>query len=224
MFVLRRLTIFCLGLLLLLSGTANARPSTITGLVVRVSDGDTIQVMHEGKAEKIRLSGIDCPESKQPFGQAAKKFVLEIAAQKTVTVYVETTDRYGRTVGEVILPDGRNLNKELVQAGYAWWYRKYSINAVLGQLESEARSARRGLWSDPHPVAPWDWRHNQKTSPTSKLSAAQPTPTTVHQCGTKRYCKQMTTCEEAMFYLRVCGLSTLDGNHDGVPCEALCSK
>jgi len=75
--------------------------------------------MHQGKAVKIRLAGIDCPESKQPFGQAAKKFVLEIAAQKTATAYVETTDRYGRTVGEVILPDGRSLNNELVRAGYA---------------------------------------------------------------------------------------------------------
>lgn len=106
-------------LLQLLGLPTFAHAMSFTGKVVKVSDGDTIQVMHEGKAEKVRLAGIDCPESKQPFGQAAKRFVLDIAAQKTVTVLVETTDRYGRTVGEVILPDGRNLNQELVRAGYA---------------------------------------------------------------------------------------------------------
>lgn len=148
-------------LLQLLVAPVFADAKSFSGKVVKVSDGDTIQVMHEGKAEKIRLSGIDCPESKQAFGQAAKKFVLEIAAQKTVTVYVETTDRYGRTVGEVILPDGRNLNKELVRAGYAWWYRKYSSDQTLAALEIEARNARRGLWSDPAPVPPWEWRHKK---------------------------------------------------------------
>lgn len=138
-----------------------ADAKSFSGKVVKVSDGDTIQVMHDGKAEKIRLAGIDCPESKQPFGQAAKRFVLEIAAQKTVTVYVETTDRYGRTVGEVILSDGRNLNQELVRAGYAWWYRKYSSDHVLAALESEARNARRGLWSDPTSTPPWEWRQKK---------------------------------------------------------------
>lgn len=139
-----------------------AHAMSFTGKLVKVSDGDTIQVMHEGKAEKVRLAGIDCPESKQPFGQAAKRFVLDIAAQKTVTVLVETTDRYGRTVGKVILPDGRNLNKELVRAGYAWWYRKYSSDSTLGELEEEARTAHIGLWVDLAPVPPWDWRRGKK--------------------------------------------------------------
>lgn len=134
---------------------------SFTGKVVKVSDGDTIQVMHEGKAEKIRLAGIDCPESKQPFGQAAKRFVLDIAAQKTVTVLVETADRYGRTVGEVILPDGRSLNQELIRAGYAWWYRKYSSNLTLGALEEDARKDKKGLWVDPNPIPPWEWRRQK---------------------------------------------------------------
>jgi endonuclease YncB( thermonuclease family) len=136
--------------------------TSFTGKVVKVSDGDTIQVMHEGKAEKVRLAEIDCPETKQPFGQAAKKFVLDIAAQKTVTVHVETTDRYGRTVGVVVLPDGRSLNQELIRAGLAWWYWKYSTDSSLGELEEEARAARIGLWADPAPVPPWDWRRGKK--------------------------------------------------------------
>ena len=135
--------------------------ASFTGKVVQVSDGDTLQVLRDGRAEKVRLAGIDCPELNQPFGQAAKRFVLQVAAQQTVTVQIVTTDRYGRTVGEVVLPDGRSLNQELVRAGYAWWYRKYSDDAVLEALEAEARLARRGLWAEVDPVRPWDWRRRR---------------------------------------------------------------
>lgn len=149
-------------LLQLLVAPVFADAKSFSGKVVKVSDGDTIQVMHEGKAEKIRLAGIDCPEKNQAFGQAAKRFSLDLAAQKIVTVKVETTDRYGRTVGEVILPDDRSLNRELVRAGYAWWYRKYSSDSTLGELEEEARTAHIGLWVDLAPVPPWDWRRGKK--------------------------------------------------------------
>ena len=219
-----RFWFFIVWTTILLLQTVFALPAfavSFTGKVVKISDGDTIQVMHQGKAEKIRLAGIDCPESKQPFGQAAKKFVLEIAAQKTVTVYVETTDRYGRTVGEVILPDGRSLNRELVRAGYAWWYRKYSSDATLGLLESEAQAARHGLWADSSPVPPWDWRHGVKKIgplgvPAKSFSEAN------RECGQKDYCKNMNSCEEAMFFLNDCGISGLDRDGDGIPCESLC--
>ena len=136
--------------------------ASFTGKVVQVSDGDTLQVLRDGRAEKVRLAGIDCPELNQPFGQAAKRFVLQVAAQQTVTVQIVTTDRYGRTVGEVVLPDGRSLNQELVRAGYAWWYRKYSDDATLEALEAEARGARRGLWAEMDPVPPWAWRRMQR--------------------------------------------------------------
>jgi endonuclease YncB( thermonuclease family) len=82
---------------------------------------------------------------------------------KVVTIKVETIDQYGRTVGEVILPDGRNLNHELVSAGFAWWYREYSKDEILGRLEAEATAAKRGLWADPHPIPPWEFRKLQKT-------------------------------------------------------------
>src|SRR5438094_4600286 len=97
-----------------------------SGRVVGVTDGDTIKVMHNGRAEKIRLYGIDCPEKRQAFGTKAKQFTSGQAFGKDVTVQVKDTDRYGRTVGIVILPDGRSLNEELVYQGLAWWYRKYS--------------------------------------------------------------------------------------------------
>ena len=76
-----------------------------------------------------------------------------------MTVRVRDIDRYKRTVAEIILPDGRNLNQELVRAGLAWWYQQYARRElILRDLEQEARAARRGLWKDPQPVPPWDWR------------------------------------------------------------------
>jgi micrococcal nuclease len=94
--------------------------ASFSGKVVGISDGDTISVMRSGRAVKARLSEIDCPEKKQPFGARAKRFTSELAFRKVVTVNVVNVGRYGRTVGEVILPDGRSLNRELVRSGMAW--------------------------------------------------------------------------------------------------------
>ena len=132
-------------------------------------DGDTIEVMHLGEAERIRLNGIDCPEKAQAFGQRAKQFTSDLAFGKVVTVKVMGHDRYGRTVGEVALPDGRNLNRELVKVGLAWWYQRYSNDATLGQLESEARATKRGLWSDPQPIPPWKFRSGGRKTITPRV-------------------------------------------------------
>ena len=103
-----------------------AYAADFTGRVVGVVDGDTIDVLHNGKAVRVRLYGIDCPEKKQPYGKKAKWFTSDLAFRKTVTVIVKDRDRYGRTIGEVILPNGKSLNRELVRIGYAWWYFKYA--------------------------------------------------------------------------------------------------
>src|SRR5438132_401748 len=105
---------FILSLVLLFPTVALA---DFSGRVVGVTDGDTIKVMHKGKEEKIRLYGIDCPEKGQPYGTKAKQFTSEMAFGKTVTVHVTDTDRYGRTVADVILPDGCILNLEFVSSG-----------------------------------------------------------------------------------------------------------
>jgi endonuclease YncB( thermonuclease family) len=194
----------------------NAYAASFTGKLVKVLDGDTVEVMHDGKAERIRLAQIDCPEKNQPFGQAAKKYVLDIAAHKVVKVEVATVDRYGRTVGEVFLPDGSNLNKQIVGAGYAWQYKRYSKDPEYADLESSAREAGLGLWQDKAPVPPWEWRRGQRQAVSMQSKGKDFT------CGSKRYCKEMTSCPEAKFYLKECGLDSLDGNKDGVPCEVLC--
>ncbi len=152
------LLVFASTLSLLLSALA----ADFTGRVVGVSDGDTITVLHDGKAERIRLHGIDCPEKRQAFGNRAKQFTSNLVFAKTVTVQILDRDRYGRTVGVVLLPDGRSLNHELVRAGLAWMYRRYTNDQSLSDLEEEARLARRGLWADSHAVPPWEWRVMRK--------------------------------------------------------------
>jgi endonuclease YncB( thermonuclease family) len=146
------------------ASSAPADPPTVareqfTGKVVGLSDGDTFQILREGKAVKVRLHGIDTPEKAQPFGARAQQYASELVFQQMVTVQIKDTDRYGRLVGEVLLQDGRSVNQELVKAGMAWWYKQYAPNdTTLAQLEEGARATQRGLWADAHPVPPWDWR------------------------------------------------------------------
>lgn len=130
-----------------------------SGKVIGIIDGDTIEVLENNRPVRIRLAEIDCPESHQDFGQKAKTFTSELAFDKDVKVLVKDIDRYGRTVAEIILPDGRSLNRELISAGLAWWYQRYSSDQSLGQLQSQAKSAKLGLWSSDNPIAPWDFRH-----------------------------------------------------------------
>jgi len=145
-----------LALFLLLAARAGAE--SFSGKVVGVTDGDTISVMRDGEAVKVRLSGIDCPEKKQAYGERAKQFASDLAFGKTVSVSYSKKDRYGRILGEVLLPSGKVLNEELVRAGYAWHYTQYSKDRTLAELEEEARKARRGLWQERDPVAPWEFR------------------------------------------------------------------
>jgi len=133
--------------------------SQFSGRVVGVTDGDTISVMHNGRAEKVRLQGIDCPEKGQAYGQRAKQAISALVFGKEVTLQTHGHDKYKRTLGDVLLPDGTHVNHELVKDGWCWWYRKYAPgDTVLEELETEAREARKGLWVDPQPVPPWEWR------------------------------------------------------------------
>jgi endonuclease YncB( thermonuclease family) len=130
------------------------------GRVVGITDGDTIRVLHDGRAETVRLQGVDAPEKRQAYGERARRFVADLAFDRTVVVRATGRDRNGRLLGEVLLPDGRSLNQELVRAGYAWWFRKYSRDVRLARLEEEARQGRRGLWADQAPEPPWEYRVN----------------------------------------------------------------
>jgi endonuclease YncB( thermonuclease family) len=126
--------------------------------VVGVHDGDTLTGLDDAKVQhKVRLDAIDAPELGQPFGQAARKALSETVFGKDVVVTVKTRDKFGRTVGHVLI-DGRDVNLEMLEEGMAWHYTAYDKNVRLSRAEGEARAAKHGLWQDHTPVPPWDWR------------------------------------------------------------------
>ncbi len=135
----------------------------LTGLVVGVSDGDTITVLVDKTPYKIRLAGIDAPESRQAFGQASKQHLSALVYKKPVTVLWDKKDRYGRTIGKVMV-DGTDACLEQIKAGFAWHYKRYASEqpaqdrADYAAAEDRAKGERIGLWSDAQPTAPWDWR------------------------------------------------------------------
>ena len=135
---------------------------TYQAKVVGLSDGDTITVLHDGKQTKIRLYGIDTPEKRQAFGNKAKQFTADRVFGKTVKVVPIDMDRYGRTVALIQPPDDTvTLNEALVRQGYAWVYRKYCKADFCTEWlshEQAAQASGRGLWADPDPIPPWQYR------------------------------------------------------------------
>lgn len=157
-----------LACVLVLVWANSATAALLEGVVVGVTDGDTITVLDATRNQhKIRLAGIDAPESGQPFGQRSRQYLASIAFQKRVAVEWAKRDRYGRIVGKVLV-NGNDVNVRLVQAGLAWHYKAYqkeqsSSDAMLyADAESEAREQRLGLWRDARPVPPWEWRKAKK--------------------------------------------------------------
>lgn len=136
------------------------RPQRMEGRVLHVQDGDSFVMIHEGEERVVRLFAIDAPENGQAFGAEARRFLQEAIGGKNVLLDVRDTDRYNRLVAEVrVSEEGPSLNRQLVEEGLAWWYR--SRRPGVGgyrTLEQEAREAGRGLWQDPNPLAPWDFR------------------------------------------------------------------
>ena len=139
----------------------------LTGLVVGVSDGDTITVLTVDKTSyKIRLAGIDAPESRQAFGQASKQHLSALVYKKLVTVLWDKKDRYGRTIGKVMV-DGTDACLEQIKASLAWHYKRYASEqpaqdrADYAAAEDRAKGERIGLWADAQPTAPWDRRQEK---------------------------------------------------------------
>jgi len=139
--------------------------------VIVVKDGDTVEILMDGKPQVVRLSHIDCPEKKQPFGNKAKQFASDLCFGKKVKLSTGwKKDRNKRLLAEIILSNGKNLNKELVKNGFAWHYKKYSKDNSYDDLEKQARKLKLGLWNDKMPTAPWEWRKSRKKSSKPTLS------------------------------------------------------
>lgn len=139
------------------------RIADIAYRIVGVKDGDTYVLLVAGKELVVRLTHVDCPEKNQPFGSAAKKAASDLCFGKMVLLKHDNKyDRNGRLLAEIILPDGRNLNKLLVERGLAWHFKKYSKDQSYARLEEVARSKKVGLWSQAA-TAPWEWRKSKKS-------------------------------------------------------------
>ncbi len=134
--------------------------ATLTGRVVKVSDGDTITVLDAVNVQhKIRLYGIDAPEKKQAFGQVSKKHLSSLVAGKAVRVEYSKKDKYGRILGTVFVGD-TDINLKMIADGMAWHYKKFDKTPAYAKAEDAARSKRLGLWHDPKPIEPEAFRHN----------------------------------------------------------------
>lgn len=132
--------------------------------VVGIKDGDTMVLLSpDNQNITVRLAEIDCPEKSQAFGQAAKQFTSALCFGKSAKLVGTQQDRYGRTVGKVLLEDGTNVNYAIVQHGFAWQYRAYSKDMGLAILEQQARQAHLGLWQDANPTPPWNFRKDAKS-------------------------------------------------------------
>ncbi|ECD7530905.1 micrococcal nuclease [Salmonella enterica subsp. enterica serovar Enteritidis] len=131
----------------------------IQGKVIRVLDGDTIEVLQDKKPVRVRLSNIDAPEKKQAYGSWSTNKLKSLIAGQPVTVMYTKTDRYGRVLGRVYTANGTESNRLMVQSGAAWVYEIYNTDASLPPLQREAQEQKRGLWADNKPLSPWEWRH-----------------------------------------------------------------
>lgn len=210
--------------------------------VIVVLDGDTVLIRRSGGLVKIRLAGIDAPEKDQAFGADSRNSLSDMVKDKRVSVASQAVDKYGRMVAKLSV-DGLDVNAEQVRRGMAWaavgWrqnrpapvppagaYSSHHSNQALIVLQDEARHAARGLWAQNDPMPPWRWRKlHPATQPGAVVVPASPATTlgAGTGCGKKRRCSEMISCEEATHYFLECGVKSLDGNGDGMPCESLCA-
>ena len=231
---LSRMPVAILVAFAFLAAPAPALAVEIAGRVVAITDGDTLTVLDGGNRQvKVRLAAIDTPERAQPYGDRAGQVLAALAFGKAVRVEAEDSDRYGRLIGRV-RTGAVDVNAEMVRQGAAWVYRQYSRDPALLRLEGEAQAAKRGVWALPEAqrVPPWQWRALARSEP---MPTVRPQPAMSvapsaapgaggFSCGAKRYCTEMASCAEARFHHAQCGLSRLDRDGDGVPCEALCRR
>jgi endonuclease YncB( thermonuclease family) len=216
------------------SGSADEPGARLRARAVRIIDGDSVVFRVGGDELHVRLSEIDAPELSQPYGTAAKAALESLLGDRAVDIVVVDVDRYDRSVVDIYRGDVL-LNHEMVRLGHAWAYTRYARTVAIIDREAEARAAQRGLWRLPSEdrEPPWLWRKEgrrtsqrdaqEKRSISTRSPRSGEAPAFEIDCGTKRYCSEMASCAEARAYLERCGLGTIDGDRDGIPCETLCA-
>lgn len=206
--------------LLCISGLAHSEE--FTARIIAVLDGDTVLIKRASGLLKIRLAEIDAPEKAQTFGGTSRHSLSDMVMGKQVKFASQTMDQYGRMVAHLNV-DGLDVNAEQIRRGMAWEYSNFHSNKALIALQNEARQAPRGLWAQSDPTPPWEWRKLHPSTPPGGMAPAATTHVADASCGKKQHCSEMTSCEEAKYYLTECSAKLLDGDGDGTPCESLCS-
>jgi micrococcal nuclease len=240
---MKKFFIVCLLLALGVSGAHAAKkpkkekpppePTELTGQVSRIVDGDTLWLKTAPDAEPvvIRIEGIDAPESCQAGGADATQALTKLALNRNVTVRIVARDEYARIIGKVF--DGTvDVGDRMVRDGHAWSARfKYDRGPYVAE-ERMAVALKRGLHAESGAVMPRDFRQRNGECPhpggNPKKSSAAPAPVVVaaattstagRRCDGRHYCSQMSSCEEATWFLKNCPGTQMDGDNDGVPCE-----
>ncbi len=220
-------------------------PTKLTGVtykVAKVVDGDTINVLVDGKSRPIRLIGIDTPETVDPrksvqcFGKEASNKTKELLTGKSVVLEEDPTqgdtDKYNRLLRFVFLEDGTHINKLLISEGYAHEYtyqgNPYKYQSEFIQAQTQARENKKGLWADnacaSSTQVPIRTETPKPTMYSSPIILQTKAPSSSgFSCNCSKFCDAMTSCEEAYFQLNECGCTKRDGDYDGVPCESICS-
>lgn len=211
-------------LLAVLSATTVA--NDLIGRVVTVVDGDTMIIRVDNTRNvRIRLSEIDAPEYDQPWGSQARRALSYLTIGKEARVVSRTVDNFGRPLGRVFVGD-LDVNLEMVKQGNAWVYRQYTKDGRLFTAEDQAHLKGKGLWSQPENdrMPPWVWRHGGKNTRKAAINGQAPVQAkpAAFACGLKHYCNEMDSCAEAKRYLKECGIESLGGSRDGIPCKNLC--
>jgi endonuclease YncB( thermonuclease family) len=227
---------------------------TLPGTVIHIVDGDTADVQLASGRIRVRFHGIDTPERKQPGGSEATAALTALIADKDVDLEPFEQDHHDRLVARVYIEGNDVNGALIQQGhAWAYREHMTKDDAAYCEYEHDARTHGRGLWALPpeQRVAPWEWRHPDVFPTFTDYSnesvehcvaaigikaTSSPLPPAIpaaerevvipesFACGTKMYCREMTWCEEALFYMQKCGLTRLDGDGDGVPCEDLCRK
>ena len=183
-----KLAIAIIGVLLL-AGQALVAQTAVTGKVIQVASGDTftlLDVSQRPYTEKdvvdpwefgaeldlnpppdeiptiIHLAEIDAPEKNQPYGNTSRKKLADKLQGRVVQVTYFEKDRFNHIAGTVNLDD-RWINQEVLAEGCAWHDKRYSDDDMLDTAEQQARARHLGLWAEPNPMPPWEWRQTHQT-------------------------------------------------------------
>ena len=162
--LLRLLSLSILSCIFLSCDVSSQHESNnLSGNVVKIIDGDTYDIIVDGKQTRIRMFGIDAPERGMDYYKVSKQYLGELCMNQGIHLEIVNTDRYGRIVAKSFLADGRELGAEMIRAGMAWHFKRYSDDEVLATLETTARENQVGLWSISNPIPPWDYRARKKS-------------------------------------------------------------